>query len=67
MITEPLDMKGLLSQDEKEIWNGLPSDTSIGHVHLHVSNLIRTKRFYQDTLGLYHTASYPGAYFLCCR
>jgi catechol 2,3-dioxygenase len=63
MITDPLDMKDLLSQDEKEIWNGLPSGTSIGHVHLHVSNLIRTKRFYQDILGLYHTASYPGAYF----
>ena len=43
--------------------NRLPPNTSIGHVHLHVSNLTRTKRFYQDTFGLYHIASYPGAYF----
>jgi catechol 2,3-dioxygenase len=65
MITDPLDVKDLLIPDEKEreIWNILPSNTSIGHVHLHVSNLVRTKRFYQDTLGLYHTASYLGAYF----
>jgi catechol 2,3-dioxygenase len=63
MITEPLDVTYLLSKDIKEIWNGLPSGAKIGHVHLHVSNLVRSKKFYHDILGLYHTASYPGALF----
>ncbi len=39
IITDPLDVKDLLSQDEKEIWSGLPSNTSIGHIHLHLSIL----------------------------
>ncbi len=63
MITAPLNVKDLLSKYPDERWIGLPFGTSIGHVHLYVYNLANTKRFYQDTLGLYHTASYPGAYF----
>lgn len=63
MVTEPLDVQSLEDQYGKERWMGLPVDTSIGHVHLHVSNLVKAKKFYQGSLGLYHTASYPGAYF----
>lgn len=63
MVTKALNIEDLLSQNQQGIWSGLPSNTSIGHVHLHVSNLVKAKRFYQNTLGLYHTASYPGAYF----
>ncbi len=63
MITESLDVKDLLIQNPHDIWTGLPSTTTIGHVHLHVSNLNKSKRFYHDIFGLYHTASYPGAYF----
>ncbi len=63
MITEPLDVNNLFNQHSNETWDGLPIHTSIGHVHLHVSSLIKAKKFYQESLGLYHTASYPGAYF----
>jgi catechol 2,3-dioxygenase len=63
MITESLNVKDLFIQNPHEIWTGLPSATTIGHVHLHVSNLNESKRFYQNIFGLYHTASYPGAYF----
>ncbi len=63
MVTEPLHVTNLLNQYSNEIWKALPPNTSIGHVHLHVSNLIRAKKFYHDILGLNHTASYPGAYF----
>ena len=63
MVTEPLDVDNLLSQYRDEIWIGFPVHTSIGHVHLHVSNLAKAKKFYHQLLGLYHTASYPGAYF----
>jgi len=63
MVTEPLDVTNLLNQYGNEIWNGFPVHTTIGHVHLHVSNLSKAKKFYHKSLGLYHTASYPGAYF----
>lgn len=63
MVTESLDVKDLLNHESYRSWNGLPKKTSIGHVHLHVSNLTKAKKFYQDMIGLYHTASYPGAHF----
>ena len=63
MVTEPLDVKDLFIQNPNEKWTGLPSDTTIGHVHLHVSNLNKSRKFYHNIFGLYHTASFPGAYF----
>ena len=63
MVTEPLDVKNLLKENGNEKWDGMPAQTSIGHIHLHVSNLGKAKKFYHQSLGLYHTASYPGAYF----
>ncbi len=67
MVTEPLDVQGLLSQHGNEKWTGLPLHTSIGHVHLYVSNLTKAKKFYQRSLGLHHTATYPGAYFFAAN
>jgi len=61
MVTEPLDINNLLNHESYGTWNGFPAKTSIGHVHLHVSNLHKAKNFYQDMLGLYHRATYPGA------
>lgn len=63
MVTEPLNVDSLLGQHENEIWRGLPPFTTIGHVHLHVRNLQKAKKFYHQLLGLDHTATYPGAYF----
>lgn len=63
MVTEPLDIQNLLNNESYGTWKGFPKKTSIGHVHLHVSNLAKAKKFYQHTIGLYHTASYPGANF----
>jgi len=57
MVTEPLDVKNLLKSESYGTWKGLPKKTSIGHVHLHVSNLPKAKKFYQDMIGLYHIAS----------
>lgn len=67
MVTEPLDVTNLLNQYKGETWIGFPSHTSIGHIHLHVSNLAKAKKFYHKFLGLYHTASYPGAYFFAAN
>ena len=67
MITEPLDMADLLTRHNIKTWEEMPLSTTIGHVHLHVSNLFRARRFYNGVLGLYHTASYPGAYFFAAN
>ena len=41
----------------------MPENTVIGHVHLHVSNLSESKKFYSEILGLHHTCTFPRAYF----
>lgn len=63
MVTEPLVVDNLLEEDDHQKWNGFPAQTSIGHVHLNVSNLSKAMKFYHNTLGLFHTASYSGVYF----
>jgi len=45
MTIEPLNIEALLAESNIS-WNGFPSDTRIGHVHLHVSNLAKAKKFY---------------------
>ena len=69
MVTEPLNIDNLLKKysDVNNEWNELPSGTSIGHVHLYVSNLAKAKRFYHEILQLNHTATYPGAYFFAAN
>lgn len=70
MVTEPLNVQDLMKESilavENE-WNELPPNTSIGHIHLHVSNLTKAKKFYDEILGLNHTASFPGAYFFAAH
>ena len=67
MVTEPLDVQDLFIQNSQERWSGLPPATTIGHVHLHVSNLNRARKFYHNIFGLSHTASFPGAYFFAAN
>jgi catechol 2,3-dioxygenase len=63
MATEPLDGEGLLSEGNLE-WNDLPSETVMGHIHLHVSDLQSTEDFYVNGLGFdIATKNYPGALF----
>jgi catechol 2,3-dioxygenase len=71
MVTEPLNVQDLLKESiidvDNDDWNVLPPNTSLGHVHLHISNLSKAKRFYQDILELNHTATYLGAYFFAAN
>jgi len=62
MTTEPLDVQGLLAESDKS-WTGFPAKTMVGHVHLHVSNLVNAKKFYSEILGMTNTASMQGALF----
>jgi len=49
MGADPLDLDALL--EESDSADGLAHGTTIGHVHLHVSQLAETERFYVDVLG----------------
>ncbi|WP_261131962.1 VOC family protein [Bacillus sp. Marseille-Q3570] len=48
-VSDPLDMEDLLKSGKT--WDGLPADTVIGHIHLHVNDLEQAKRFYVEGLG----------------
>jgi catechol 2,3-dioxygenase len=64
MATDPLDVEALLAEAAGSGVGdaGLPD---IGHIHLQVSDLARSEKFYHDLLGLAVTQrSYPGALFM---
>lgn len=67
MATDPLDVNGLLNEasDSEAEWNGLAAGTTIGHIHLQVSNLNEAVTFYRQTLGFDLVLRYgPSAAFL---
>lgn len=63
MYTEEVDLRGLLAEPTDGPL--APPDLRIGHVHLDVSDLRRSRRFYEEHLGLAPTqTTYPGALFM---
>lgn len=61
MGTEPLDIDDLmLARDPSQPFERMPEGTSMGHIHLHVSQLPAATRFYSDVLGLDVTVGIPG-------
>ncbi|WP_078549718.1 VOC family protein [Litchfieldia alkalitelluris] len=50
--TDPLDADSLFAEIKGNTWNGLPSKTRIGHMHLQVSDIEESERFYVEALGL---------------
>ena len=65
MATEPLDVRSVLAAAHGEPWTGAPIGTRIGHVHLHVGDLVQGAAFYHEALGFDKTVwQYPGALFL---
>jgi catechol 2,3-dioxygenase len=64
MVTRPLALPSLLAQAAPATAAPL-ADAHWGHLHLRVTDLERSEKFYRDTLGLALTqGSYPGARFL---
>lgn len=63
MATLPLNTKNLLRESTDKGWKGMPSNTTIGHVHLHVQDLAKATNFYYEILGLNLTATLPSAAF----
>lgn len=67
MATLALNTDDLLKESTKEGWREMPAKTTIGHVHLHVSDTAKARLFYQETLGLQMTASIPNALFFAAN
>jgi len=65
MATDPVDVAGLLEAAGDAPWAGMPSGTTMGHVHLHVGDLTAASAFFSEALGFDRTHwEYPGALFL---
>jgi catechol 2,3-dioxygenase len=65
IATDPVDVESLLEAAGEERWQGMPAGTVIGHVHLHVGDLVQGKAFYSEALGFDRmTWRYSGALFL---
>jgi catechol 2,3-dioxygenase len=69
MGTDPLDYDGILAELKNDFgaWAGLPPDTILGHMHLHVADIPEAEEFYANIIGFdvmvrYHTnASFLSA------
>jgi catechol 2,3-dioxygenase len=69
MDTLPLDLDGVLnelSSEERNSPKTFPNGAKIGHMHLRVTNLEQSVRFYREKLGLHVSADWSrmGAMFL---
>jgi catechol 2,3-dioxygenase len=65
MATVPMDAEGVLAEANDEAWMGLPIGTVLGHIHLHVSDLQESEKFYCGALGFDLVSKYGHqAYFL---
>lgn len=50
-VTTLLDYRSVLAELDKDATHLLPSNTLIGHIHLHVNDLDEAESFFVDTLG----------------
>ncbi len=66
MTTVALDLPSLLAEaDPAQPWDGVPTGTTMGHVHLRVTDVPTTIAWYRDVLGFELMATYgPQAAFL---
>ncbi|KAB8129871.1 VOC family protein [Gracilibacillus oryzae] len=51
MAVDPLDYEDLVKEGHPNAWRGLPENTVMGHIHLHVAELDKTHDFYTAGLG----------------
>jgi catechol 2,3-dioxygenase len=60
MVTDPLDAQGIVAAGQGMAWQGMPAETTMGHVHLHVSQLDAAQDFYVNKLGFDLIQNYGG-------
>ncbi|MDQ0270534.1 VOC family protein [Cytobacillus purgationiresistens] len=51
MGTNALDVQSIMDEWDGRPWEGLPAETVMGHIHLHVNNIEEAKHFYRNGLG----------------
>jgi catechol 2,3-dioxygenase len=65
MTTDPLDIGNVIAASAERPWDGMPTRTTMGHVHLNVGDLDQAEAFYHAALGFEKMVwNYPGALFL---
>ena len=65
MATEPLDARSVVAAAAGVPWDGMPSGTTMGHIHLFVDDITRAAAFYHEGLGFEKMVwNYPGALFM---
>lgn len=61
MTVDPLDFDDLLKHaTSTTAWQGMPKDTVMGHIHLHVSEIKLAEEFYVKGLGFKVVTRYGG-------
>ena len=63
MATDALDVPALIASGGENDWQGFPTGSTVGHVHLQVGSLAPAEEFYAGVLGLEVTCRYPGGIF----
>jgi catechol 2,3-dioxygenase len=65
MATDPIDAAAIVASAGETRWTGMPAETTMGHVHLHVGDITTAQQFYSEALGFDRTVwEYPGALFM---
>lgn len=64
MGTVAVDLPAVIGAADPAPFSGMPTGTTLGHVHLQVNNIPETTRFYQDVIGLDYMVGMPTATFL---
>lgn len=62
MAVDPIDAAGLVQAAESAgtAWQGMPAETVMGHIHLHVADLAKAKDFYVKALDFEVVSSLGG-------
>ncbi|WP_424005338.1 VOC family protein (plasmid) [Haloarcula salina] len=60
--TVPLDLDAIVDQSDGA--DAVPAETTVGHVHLEVTDIDAARAFYVDTLGLSLQTAAPSALFV---
>lgn len=65
LASDPLDIDSILAElDETHVWDGLPTGTINGHIHLQVADVAAAERFYTKVLGFERMIRIPSASFV---
>jgi len=66
MAADPIDVKGVLAEAEREgkPWTGMAVGTRLGHMHLQVGDIPQAETFYHDVLGFDVIVRMPAALFI---